>query len=741
MYPMKTPYLSSTDKEGAGGGVPDWREWASIVIERFWVGLMAAAVVLLFTAFYLIQSVPYYRSTAVLLVEVSQPRILNYQDVVVSNIRNVEYFNTVIKNMHSRKLMLKAITQSGLVEHRDFYPEIQDLDGKAVATLSLVTISAIDKTRMINISTEHPNPEIASELANAIARSYIQQELDNRMQASMQAVEWLREQSVEYREKLEKGMLALQEYREKAESVSLEEDQNIVIAKLKSLNATLTSAQTGRIDAQTQWESINKQIADKVPLENVASQLDDPTLSEALQRLRQQQQQVVRLQERYRVDHPDLQEALEQERHLKREFEDTFNLASYALLSRFETLQSRERNLTKALLDQEHEAFRLSRALVGYNDLKRNVEADQDIYEAMIARMKEAGISGTLPTEMIRLEDEARPATRSYRPNRTRVLMRGAMIGVAVGLTLIFVLYYTDHRFRRNEEVERALGVSVLASLPFIAGKNVQERGLISHLNPSGEVAESFRTLRAIMKINPSIQRAKVILITSAQPSEGKSLVSTNLAISFAQDNQRTLLLGADLRRPALQKIFLDMTEKGLTDVLAGEIPWRDALQPPRINGLDVLASGTMSLSPGKLLGTRAMGALMGELKTVYDQIIIDAPPILGISDALIFLNHADGVLFVVRYGVTHSLGAELAMKRVTDSGVPCLGALMNGVNLKSLANYYYYRRYGGYAYQQYQQTPMDPVESSAASTGKHLQGVYQWLSRFVWRRRQADAS
>ncbi len=727
---MKTPYLSQTDREEAVSRIPDWHEVTAIVLERFWFGLAAAAVVFLFTAWRLMDAVPYYRSTAVLMVEASQPRLLNYQDVVAVTVRNLEYFNTVINTLYSRQMMEKALTQSGLADRGDFFPGSSGLSAKAAAALSLVTITAVDKTRLINISAEHPKAEIASELANAMARSYIQQELDNRMTASMQAVEWLRERSVEYREKLEKGMLALQKYREDSQSVSLEEDQNIVIAKLKSLNAALTSAQTERIDAQSKWEAIDKQIKEKIPLEGFASQLEDPVLSETLTRLRLQQQQVFRLRERYKSDHPDLQEALQQEQHLTREFEDAFNVASYALFSRFETLQAREKNLAKALQDQEQEAFTLARALVAYNDLKRNVEADQDIYESVIARMKEASIAETLPTEVIRLAEEARPAGHPYRPRRGQLLLRGALVGVASGIAVIFLFYYADHRFRRNEEVERALGVPVLASLPFIAGQNDRERGMDTHLRPAGEVSESLRTLRAIMKINPSIQKARVILVTSAHPSEGKSLVSTNLAISFAQDDRRTLLLGADLRRPSFKKIFTGpMTEHGLAEVLAGNVAWKDALQPPCIPRLDVLASGQVPSRPAELLGSQAFSGLIESLKSAYDQIVIDAPPILGVSDSLILLNHTGGVLFIVRYGVTHSLGAALAMKRISESGVPCLGVLMNGVDLKSMANYYYYRRYGGYAYHQYHQAPPVPPTVSGAVVGKGGPRSRRWMS------------
>jgi capsular exopolysaccharide synthesis family protein len=375
---------------------------------------------------------------------------------------------------------------------------------------------------------------------------------------------------------------------------------------------------------------------------------------------------------------------------------------------RYETLVAREEGLRKALREQEQMAFSLARQLVHYNDLKRNVEADQEIYQAMISRMKEASISGTLPSEMILLAEEARPASVPFKPQPRQMLLRGALLGIALGLGLVFLLYYSDHRFRRNEEVERALGVPVLTSLPFVEGKTVHDRGMVCHLNQMCETTEAFRTLRAITQISPAIQKVQVFLVTSSQPGEGKSLVATNLAISFAQDGRKTLLIGADMRRPAFKHIF-DLKENppGLSEILKGKAAWKEVLMANDVPNLDVIMSGTTPSHPTELLGSPMMASMMKEVREVYDRVVIDSSPMMGVSDALLVMKHADGVLFIVRQGVTHSLSASHAMKRLREGDKPCFGVVMNGVNLKSLTNYYYYRRYGGYyAYRQYGARP-----------------------------------
>lgn len=710
----KSPYIAGADASAQNiSRFPDWRELVAIIMERAWIGGAVALAIFAFFFINLKRETPYYRSTAVLLVEAQIPRLLNYQDVVAYNMRNLEYFNTIISTLHSRQIMERAVEKSGLDKHADFFPEITDLAKKAEAARRLVTITPVEKSRLVNINVEHPDPQIASLLANHVAQSYIQVDLDDRMKASMQAVDWLREQSDVYRKKLEAGLSELQQYRETTKSVSLEEDQNIVIAKLKAINATLTDAQTQRIEAETRWQVIDAQLNKGTPMVEIAAQLDDIAVATALNTWREHQRKVAELEQRYKPGYPDLQQALELEGALNTSFNAAGSNAVLALKRNYEVLKEREANLLTALKQQEQEAFELDRKLVRYNDLKRNVEADQEIYQSVIARMKEASISGSLPSEIIRIAEEARPAQRPFRPQPMKVLFRGAVFGLVGGLGIIFLFYTADHRFRRNEEVERALELPIISTLPFIDGNNVHERGMISHLNQSGEVAESFRTLRASLMVNPRTRDTHILLVTSAQSGEGKSLVSTNLAISFAQDGKKTLLIGADLRRPALAKIFKSADETlGLSAVLKGECGWRDALLRVDVPNLSVLPSGRIPSHPSELLGSGKLLHVMKEIREHYERIVIDAPPVLGVSDSLVLLGQSQGVLFVVRYGYTHSLGASHAVRKINESGTPCIGAVMNGVNLNSFANYYYYRRYGGYAYKKYQSS------YSAASTG-----------------------
>ena len=689
-------YVSDNPHDNDSAPLLNWREWIGVIVERAWLGVTVAVAIFVLIWYQTHRQIPYYRSTATLMVASQSPQIFNFQDMLSVNARSLEYFNTHLKALHSRPMVASAIEEAGLSAHPAFTPGVPPGPAQVDAAMRYINIQPVDRTRMLNITVEHPNPEVAAELANGLARAYIQIDLDTRMSSSMQAVEWLRSRADEHRANLEAGMVRLQQYRRDTQSVSLEEDQDIVVAKLKSLNTALTRAQTERIQWETRWNAVDAELQEGVPHTEIVSLLEEPLVVEAQAEWLRHRGSINQLRQRFRPEHPDYLAAMELKRTARREFEEAAERAAHRLRNRYNMSVTEEQNLRVALREQEQEAFELDRKLVEYSELRRNVQSEEEIYSAIVSRMQEASLAGSLPTEMIRLVEEARPARAPFRPNRSRAVVRGAGMGIVFGLLAIIGLHMVDHRIRHSDEVERKLGVATLGSLPLITAKDYAERGLIAHINDSGEAAESVRLLRANLMLDESSATMKSIMLTSAHSGEGKSLVATNLAISLAQDNRQVLLVGADLRRPALHKIFKDdQTSRGLSDVLEGKISWQDAVLKAPVPGLDVLLAGKSPSRPSELLGGGRWRNLLAELEGNYDVVVIDAPPLLGVSDTVVLMTQADAILYVLRSGVTHVTSARHALKQIEASGIPCAGAVLNGVNTGSMANYYYYRRYG----------------------------------------------
>lgn len=696
-------FISDSPGEENSSALVNWREWVSVILERAWIGIAVAAAVFLFVWYNTLRETPYYRSTATLMVNTQTPQIFNFQDMMSLNTRSVEFFNTHIKALHSRPMVAGAIEEAGLSNHPAFTPGVSPGPDQVEAALRFIRIVPVERTRMLDVVVEHPDPEVAAKLANGLARAYIRIDLDSRMSTSMQAVDWLRDKAEEHRERLEAGLVKLQEYRRETQSVSLEEDQDIVVAKLKSLNSALTAAQTERIQRQTRWAAVETQLEAGIPPTEIVSVLEEARVIEAQRAWLQHRASVQQLRQRFRPEHPDFLSAMEAKQTARTEFEEAAQRAADRLRNQYELAATEEQNIRVALQEQEQEAFELDRKLVEYNEMRRNVRAEEEIYEAIITRMQEASLAGSIPTEIIQLVEEARPARGPFRPNRPRAMVRGASMGGVLGLLAIFGLHAIDHRIRHTEEVERKLGVQALGTLPLISAKQFSDRGLAAHLDDRSEAAEAFRLLRANLLLDGSNESIKSIMLTSAHPGEGKSLVASNLAISCAHDNRKILLVGADLRRPALHKMFDSDSTAGLSEVLEGKIEWRDAIIVETLPGLDVLLAGKPPPRPAELLGAGRWRKFLNEFEENYDLVVIDAPPVLGVSDTVVLLTQADAILYVLRSGVTHVTSARHALSRIDSSGAPCAGAVLNGVNTASMANYYYYRQYGygryGYRY------------------------------------------
>jgi len=680
----------------AGTGL-NWRDYLAILIERGWIAVTAFAAVVILSVIHTQRQTPMYRSAARILVEADIPKVLNIQDVFTINTRNLEYFNTHVKALHSRSMLEAAVKATGLDRNPGFVPGAGPGVDPAGAAMRYVRIIPVPKSRMIDVVVEHPDPKIAAILANAIAEQYIAQDLDRRMNASLEALEWLREHAEEYRGKLERGLLALQEYREQTKAVSLVERQDVVVARLKAINAALTGAETERLEAQTEWQEVKILLdAGKSPGESSVVS-DDPLVLKVHSELQEKQTELALLRNRYKDKHPAMERCRREAIELVSKYARVCREAAERVESRYQMALAKERSLGDALREQEQQAFDLERTLVKYNELKRNTEADRQMYDAILARMKETSVAGDMNTSNIRRVDEAKPSARPYRPARRRNLLNSIMVGALLGITLSFVVHFADDRVRKTEEIEDILGIPILAVIPNIESDDPEFRARMAHEEPRSGPSEAFRTLRANLALNPEAGNAKRMMITSAGAAEGKSLTAANLAIVFAQDGQKTLLIDADMRRPSMHKIFNVRTGAGLSEVLGGGVKWQDAVCGTGMQNLDVMVVGKMPSNPAELLGSSSMRQVLDEAGRSYDQLVLDCPPVLGVSDPLVLLRLVEGVILVAHFNKTRRHAAARALQKLRESRTPILGAVMDNVNFKRPGAYYYYYRYGHY--------------------------------------------
>ena len=318
-----------------------------------------------------------------------------------------------------------------------------------------------------------------------------------------------------------------------------------------------------------------------------------------------------------------------------------------------------------------------------------------DTYRYLLGQYEAARLQEATIAPYINLLDPASPSYSTGTTLREKTML-GVLVGLLLGLAAAFFLEYLDQTIKTAADVERVMGIPVLGQIPDEAGvlKGTGRRGgitILSRLPPDEPMAEAFRALRTNVTFVGAERPLQLISVTSPGPGEGKSTTAANLAVALAQSGQRTLLVDADLRRPQIHRAFSLVQEPGLTDVLVGRVPAREAIRPDVEPQLDVLPSGPTPPNPSELLGSHAMHTLVGELRRDYEYIVMDTPPTLPVTDAAVVASSADGAILVLRSGDTEEVPAQRALEQLKRVHARVAGVVLNGVNPQKDQYYTYY--------------------------------------------------
>ncbi len=698
MTPSNEPVFSKPAGASSRNAEMHWTDYLGILLDRIWIILTLFVVVVAVGYIHTKRQVPYYRSNARIMIEENLPKVMNVEDFFISNTRNMDQFNSHVMALYSRKMMERAIPAMGLDKNPAFMAYVPPGADPAGRALSYVSVEPAPRSRLIDIIVEHPDPKVAALLANGIAEQYIAQNLEWRVSSSMESFEWLKRQSEDYRNKIEEGRNQINEYRREAQMVSLEQHQEMVLAKLKAISGSLTEAESARLAASMEWDRAQAIQKAGQSLSLIGAVAEDNAVKMAEENLAKKDAEVAMMRTRYQAKHPTLVQAMEEQRELKSLHDKAMLWAAARIESAYKAAVEKEAALRGALKEQEREATELEKKLVRYNELKRAVEADQQLYDAVVARMKESKIASDLKANNIRLIDRAEPGGSPVRPIWSRAMLQVVMIGLFLGIAVSMLTYFLDDRLRRVEDMEHALRAPVLSVVTTIPDVEREGHALVVANDAQSIMAESFRTLRASLALRPVSQKVHRFIVTSSISGEGKSLVAANLAIAYARDGQKTLLIDGDMRRPKVNKLFSLPNTLGLSSVLSGTATCGQALQDTPVENLKVITSGPLPKNPAELLGSVAMKRCLDAHGGEFDRIIIDSPPVFGVSDPLTILPLVEGIIFVVQFNKTGRRLAARALDKLREGSTPILGTVFNNVKSGATSAYYYYHRQG-YAY------------------------------------------
>jgi Mrp family chromosome partitioning ATPase len=566
-----------------------------------------------------------------------------------------------------------------------------------------LTISARSGSSMIDITVEHTNPEVASRYANGLVDEYQMFRMETVAKATRSANQFLLDEAKRLRDKLTASELSLQEYREKKNAISLEKDQDVVVSRFREISNQLNQAKDQRSRIEADRAIASKLGQNPAELAKLSSVVAMPIVVSAQQQHRQAENNIAFLSQRYLSKHPKFQAAQAEVEIAKKRLDESLISAAASLKDAFESAKANESRLQEEFRSQEVRTYDLGRLQVDYDKLKREIDADQVVYEQVLGRLKETDLTKGLeeiqnvPLKVIE------PATASYapvRPDKKKTMWTGILGGAGLGLCIAIGLYMIDNSVRTVIDVETLLDLPVLSAIS-TRKKLSAEWQTMPHLDTvhhqHGPISESFRTLRSAMILLGRDTDRKVILVTSAVPGEGKSFTACNFAVTLAQAGLSTVLVDLDLRRPTVAKVFFDVAPKvGATDVLAGQAALGTAVQSTSVPNLSVLATGSRAPNPSELLSTEALPTLISRLAKEYDRVVIDSPPVIAVSDPLLISPYVDTILQVVRSLSTPKNVVQracAALAKSSSNGVS--GIVLNQLPTRSRGYYYYY--YSGY--------------------------------------------
>ena len=708
-------------------------DYLRILHKRRWTALSAFLIVVVGVTVYTFTATPVFEARTRLLIESDNPNVLSFQEVIDEQGMKADYYQTQYNILQSRALARKTLDNLQLWGDARFAPGgdgwFGGLLGRRVSAatpspgsgqgsggaetveqsraidrfLRNLTVSPIRNSRLVDVKYRLDDPALASRIVNAVAKNYIEQDLEYKFVASKGASDWLGERLADQRKQVEKAETALQRYREQNDAISLQDRENIVVQKLSDLNAAVTQAKTDRFQKEALAKQLQSLTQDPAALDSFPAILGNTYIQQQKAELAQLQRNYSQLSEKLGEKHPDIIRVRAGISMAQTKLDGEVAKVVQSVRNEYQAALAKENSLIAALNQQKGEAQSMNRKAIDYGVLERDVQSNKQLYESLLQRAKETGVSTELKTSNIRVVDEAERPRTPVSPRKALNLSLALMAGSFLAFGLTFFFEYLDSRIKTPDEITSYLGVASLGMVPALrADASTGADPLISRGVPPN-FAEAMRSIRTNILFSSTEEGSRSLVVTSTGPSEGKTLVAANLAISLAQAGQRVLLVDADMRRPRVHTMFNQRQEPGLSNLMVGQAAPSAAMRKSSVPGLWLLTAGRIPPNPAELLGSKRFKDFIHTLREHFDTVIIDSPPIMAVTDAAIAASSTNGIVFVIGAEMTSRQAARAAIDQLEKSRPGFIGAVLNRVDLDRNGYYYsnYYRReYGQYYHQ-----------------------------------------
>ena len=724
------------------GSAIDFREYWRVALKRRWTVISFAVTVLAVVGLYSYLVRPTYTARGTLLIE-REPNILSFEEIFQIETFNDDYFQTQYKLLQSRSLAEDTIDRLKLHENAAFVGKGKIgkdgggwtdpvFRGRLVeAFQGRLGVKPISQTRLVEVSFKDRDPKFAAEVLNGLFNAYIDMNVQKKFQATEQATEFLTDQIAGIRSEIDRDERKLQEYGAEKNIIALSDTETTVVEKLGELNRAQTAAQIDMVQKETYYNEIRTASPDNIP-----DAIQNPLIQKLREDYSRMRREYTKKQETFLPDYPEMKRLKTELDAAKTALENETGVLIKGAYSDYQAALQQFRSLSGVFNRQKQDAIQLNSNAILYNSLKIEVANKKALLENLMRRQSETGVSARLKglrTSNIWIVDRAEAPIDPSSPKKKRNMILALMMGLFGGLGLAFVFERLDSSIKSFEDVEKYAHLPSLGMVPAFSqdgtghpygGRRDKKKGdlsekagaglagadgaagddrprsieLVTHFAPNSTYSENYRSIRTTLLLAMPDSKLKTIVVTSALPREGKSATISNLGVALAQAGKNVVIVDADLRKPRQHRIFKLKGRAGLVNYLAAGATFEDVVQATPVPKLYVVTAGPVPPNPVELLGSEKMVALLDELKRVFDFVLIDTPPALAVSDAVVMGPHLDGAILVVRCGQTSRDALQSAREMLDKHKIKTVGVIINDVRARDYDYYYmgrYYKYYG----------------------------------------------
>ncbi|HUE90000.1 MAG TPA: polysaccharide biosynthesis tyrosine autokinase [Vicinamibacterales bacterium] len=700
---------------------------------------IVTAVFVLVLAWFMVQSyttTPLFRAVAQIEIDEDKPDAGTPVDIAQSTYGSDPelYFNTQHRVLRSRDLARRVVSKLDLSQVPEFNgrgptptplqqffatanqvwraplaalfpPDAPVIDPPAVdesvadagmidAIIGRIEVVPVRGSHLVDVAFTSADRAFAAQAANIVVEEYVSQNLELKVGDLLKTLDWLTGEVARQQKLVLDSERRLSEYREQQDAGALADNQNIVVARLGQLNDAVMGARTTRIEKQEVWNQVQQAGTNR---DLLAVIIQSPAVQELRNRLQELQRERAALAARYGELHPSRTNNATAIDNTERQYNEALQKAAASARSEYEAAMAQERSLMRELDSQKVATTSLNRKGIDYSVMQRETETYRNIYNTMLQRERELRVVANSRSNNVRVVDRAEVPGGPFTPNHRTDWTYALLFAMVISFGIAFGLDYLDDTIKTPEDITRRLRLRFLGLVPSVPGERYP---LLSGPVPH-DFGESFRALRTSLVGLASHDGPKVLAVTSAQPLEGKTTTAVNIAMALAVGGSRVLLIDADMRRPNVHKTLRISNDRGLSTLLAGQSRMREVVQRTHDPNLLVIPAGRTPANPSELLASERMRALVEGLESgPFEWVIIDTPPVLAVTDAVIVAPMVSGVTFVIGADMTRWRLAQRAVEMLQSANPRAMAAVLNKVDFAR--NRYYYSRYYGHQYKSY---------------------------------------